>query len=258
MDPKRVLEAIIPKRHRDRLRQAYLRLTSFLYIGNRFICPCCNGHFGKLRSFGIERRPNAQCPRCGSLERHRLLWLYLKNRTGLFRDNLRLLHFAPEPVFEKAFRAMPNLHYFGVDLDSPLAATKVDVMDIQYEDDTFDAILCGHVLEHVTDDRKAMRELFRVLKPGGWAIPHSPMDTNRAQTFEDASIVSPEARERAFGQRDHVRMYGRDYKGRLEEAGFTVSVHRYLDELGAQVVKQHGLPEGQDIYFCTKPEAGGD
>lgn len=145
---------------------------------------------------------------------------------------------------------MSNLDYISADLNSPMAMVKMDITNILYEDNSFDVILCSHVLEHVVDDRKAMRELFRVLKPGGWGILQVPI--LRDKTFEDPSIVSPEDRERIFGQKDHVRIYGRDYKDRLEEAGFTVKVDGYVRELGDDKIKKHGLSEDQDIYFCAK------
>lgn len=248
---KPLLKALIPKRYHPAIK-------SLLYIGNRVVCPCCNGHFRKFLPLGINQRPNALCPRCGSLERHRLLWLYLKDRTNLFSDNLKVLHFGPEEVFQKAFRAMPNLDYISADLDSPLAMVKMDITDILYEDNSFDVILCIHVLEHVIDDQKAIRELFRVLKPCGWAILQSPSGLKYDKTFEDPDIVSPEDRERFYGQKDHVRIYGCDYKDRIEKPGFVVKVDSYVRELGGDMIRRHGLMEDEDIYFCTKPKHKGD
>ena len=248
----RLVKAIVPERYHTTLVEIYRICRSFLYIGNRYICPCCGWRFRVFLPFGVKPRPSAQCPRCGSLERHRLLWLYLKNRTNLFSDNLKVLHFAPEYIFQKTFRFMPNLDYISADLDSPLAMVKVDITNILYDDNSFDVILCSHVLEHVIDDREAMKELFRVLKPGGWAILQAPIPAEHDKTFEDSDIVLPEDRERIFGQKDHVRIYGRDYKDRLEEAGFTVKVDGYVRELGDDKIKKHGLSEDQDIYFCAK------
>ncbi len=147
---------------------------------------------------------------------------------------------------------MPNLDYISADLDSPLAMVKMDITNILYEDNSFDVILCSHVLEHVVDDQKAMRELFRVLKPGGWAILGSPMDLNRDKTFEDPNIVSPEDQIRTFGYPGHVRIYGRDYKERLEKAGFAVRVDSYVRELSPDTIKKYGLMREEDIYVCTK------
>ena len=189
------------------------------------------------------------------------MWLYLKHKPNLFSDNLRLLHFAPEYILQKNFASFPNLDYVSADLDSPLAMVKADIMNIPYKDDSFDVILCSHVLEHVADDQKAMRELFRVLMPGGWAILQSPVDRQRNETFEDPNVTSPQDRLRFFGQSDHVRVYGRDYKDRLEKAGFSVKVDGYVRSLGADEINVHGLREDEVIYLCTKPrlqETGGE
>jgi len=181
------------------------------------------------------------------------LWLYFKDRTNLFRDRLRLLHFAPEQVFEATFKSLDNLDYITADLYSDRAMVKMDITNITYGDNSFDAILCSHVLEHVMDDKKAMREMFRVLKPGGWAIIMVPILAEA--TFEDPSIVTPEDRERFFGQWDHVSLYGPDLKDRLESAGFDVKVDGYVRELGKSKIRRYGLLESHDIYFCTKPRA---
>jgi len=128
----------------------------------------------------------------------------------------------------------------------------MDITYIPYKHNSFDVILCNHVLEHVVEDQKAIRELFRVLTPGGWAILQCPIDSQRAKTFEDPSITAPHDRARAFGQHDHVRIYGRDYKERLEKAGFTVKVDNYARDLDINVVRKYGLKD-EEIHFCTKP-----
>jgi predicted SAM-dependent methyltransferase len=147
---------------------------------------------------------------------------------------------------------MSNLDYVSADINSPLAMVKMDITNIPCEDNSFDTILCSHVLEHVMDDQKAMRELFRVLKPEGWAILQVPIDCERDKTFEDPNIVSPEDREKFFGLSDHVRVYGLDYKDRLEKAGFKVKVDHYVKNLGDDMVEKHRLWRGEDIYFCTE------
>ncbi len=215
---------------------------------DRAFCPCCGGSFRSFISGGPNLRPNACCPRCGSLERHRLLWLYLQQKTNLFRDKLRVLHFAPEKIFQDALRTLPNLDYVSADLYSPLAMVKMDITDITFPDDSFDVILCSHVLEHIPDDRKAMAELYRVLKPGGWAILQVPIDPKLDTTYEDPSIVTPEERKRHFGQDDHVRWYGRDYGDRLKQAGFNLR----LDQFGDEVPDGYGIIRNEEIYWCAK------
>ena len=140
----------------------------------------------------------------------------------------------------------------SADIVSPSTMVKMDITDIKLPNDQFDCILCYHVLEHIPDDEKAMKELFRILKPGGWAILQSPIDRDREKTFEDSNILSPEERKRAFGHRDHVRIYGRDYKERLSRAGFNIRPIDYIRNLQSNVIKKYGLLEDEIIYFCTK------
>ena len=224
-----------------------------LFYGHRFVCPICKGHFRKFLSFGVKPRPNASCPRCGSLERHRLSWLYLRDRTNFFSDNLKVLDIAPMDCLQRKFQAMPNLDYVSVDLELPIAMVKMDITDMQFPDNYFDCIICYHVFEHIPDDRKAMKEIFRVLKPDGWAILQVPILMEK--TFEDPNITTPKEREKVFGQRDHVRIYGLDYKDRLEGVGFAVKVDSYVKELGDDAIKKYNLMRDEYIYFCYKPKS---
>jgi predicted SAM-dependent methyltransferase len=238
-------------------RPPLARPLALLYRGDRVECPCCGSTFRKfmpsIRPVG-PNRANARCPSCGARDRNRHLWLYLVNKTNLLADRLRVLHFAPERVLENKLKQQPNLDYVSTDLDRPRAMVKADIIDLPFADESFDVILCSHVLEHVVEDRKGMRELYRVLRRGGWAIVLVPMDSRRAETFEDPTIVAPRDRERVFGQTDHVRIYARDFKARLEEAGFTVRVEDYRRELGETEARRYGLrPRDPDIHLCSKP-----
>lgn len=250
-------KAIVPHRYHPTLGEAYARIRgyflSFLLIGDRFTCPCCGWYFRKLLTYGVKPRKNALCPRCGSLERHRLLWLYLKDKTNIFDSPLKVLHIAPEPFFQKLFKSMPNLDYVSVDLNSRYAMLNMDITNIIYDDCLFDVILCSHVLEHVADDRKAITELLRVLKPGGWAILQVPVFSELVKTLEDTSITTPDKREEVFGQKDHVRKYGLDYKDRLEDAGFMVNVDPYAESLSPEITRMFCLNRDERIYYCTKP-----
>ena len=127
---------------------------------------------------------------------------------------------------------------------------KMDITDIQYPDASFDVIVCYHVLEHVPDDRLAMREMRRVLKPGGWAILQSPLRVELEKTYEDFSITAPEERERAFGQRDHVRLYGRDYEQRLQESGWIVERDNFARRMDAAKRARYSVDADEDIYLC--------
>ena len=220
-------------------------------VGNRVTCPCCGHH---LRRFVAFHGRSVLCPWCWSLPRHRLLAFYLQNCTNVFQDTLTLLHFAPDAL-ERRFRANPNLTYISADLEDPRAMKRIDITSIPLADQSMDAILCSHVLEHVPDDRKAMRELYRILKPGGWAILLVPIDLERETTFEDPSVVDPKERLRLFGQSDHVRIYGRDYVTRLEQAGFVVRQDEYARTLDSSLIEKYGLASNDTIYFCTRPVA---
>lgn len=222
-------------------------------------CPCCHGSFSAFQPFGLVPRPNAQCPGCGALERHRLLALYLRERTNLFDaaiGTLAVLYVAPEAVMQSIIRPLPHVRYVSADLSSPIADERIDITSIPRPDAAFDVIFCNHVLEHVDDDRRAMRELCRVLKPGGWAILQSPMDSSLEATFEDPSVTDPRERERLFGQRDHVRLYGRDYGQRLAEAGFDVTIDRFSSTMPTAIRERSALPE-EDIYICRRSDGPG-
>jgi SAM-dependent methyltransferase len=249
---RKFVKPMVPSKYHPDLFRFYLRLVSRLYGGNECSCPCCGGNYRKFVPYMIGRI-NPVCPGCGSFARHRLLFLYLKNRTNIFSDRLRVLHFAPEYWMQNLLRAKPNLDYVSTDLDSPLAMEKADIMNLRYADCSFDVILCSHVLEHVCDDRAALRELFRVLRPGGWAILQVPLDNSREVTFEDPNIVTAQDRELYYWQADHVRLYGRDFKQRVEQAGFQVKQDPYISELGFETVQRFGLSAGEDIYYCSKP-----
>lgn len=163
-----------------------------------------------------------------------------------------MLHIAPEGQLSKKFKEQPNIDYLSADLMLPSAMVKMDITNIQYPDDTFDVIYANHVLEHIPDDIKAMRELCRVLKPTGWAILQVPIFQHK--TLEDPGVKAPEEREKVFGQHDHVRKYGNDgvYKARLEKAGFNVNVDSYVRTLGPELIARYGLMPQEDIYYCTK------
>jgi len=221
--------------------------------GNKYTDPIDGKSFSKFLPYGyINQRENVLSPSTLSLERHRLLWLYLKNETDFFSKKLKVLHFAPEQAFFKRFKKLKNLDYTTTDLNSPLADVEADICDLPFKENEFDFILCNHVLEHIPDDTKAMQELYRILKPGGTAILQIPQDLNRETTFEDDSITDRKERERIFGQYDHVRIYGRDYFEKLRSIGFKVEEVDYTDQLSPDEIDKYRLAKGEVIPVCYK------
>ena len=233
------------------ISQKYIStLKAFIYMGNNVFCPCCKKRFRKfLTIFG---RPNAMCPFCGSLERHRLIYLYLKEKTKIFTNDVKLFHFAPEDVFISIFSSKKNIKYYTGDLNSCKASIKMDITKIPCKKRVIDVILCIHVLEHILDDKKAMSEMYRILNDKGWALLQHPIDKNRDKTYEDLSKITPKEREMAFLQVDHVRIYGTDLKRRLETAGFTVKVEDCVKQFDNKMIEKYGLMKNELIYLCYK------
>jgi SAM-dependent methyltransferase len=242
----------IPRKYLQVVSPLALKILALFYQGNQVECPVCKHSYRQFLPYGRVSRPNALCPSCLALERHRLMWLYLNEKTDFFKANLKVLHIAPEHCFIDRFEALKNLDYITADLESPLAKVKMDIHKIPFTDNTFDVAFCNHVMEHVESDQKALSEIYRVLKPGGWAIIQSPMDLSLERTYEDPSIVSPAAREKAYGQNDHVRTFGKDYKQRLEKGGFTVREDKYVMEIPQEKVARYALPADEVIYLCRK------
>lgn len=185
-------------------------------------------HFQRLMSLkviGGGFRKNALCPNCGSFDRERLIYLYLLHEAGLFLENGRswtVLHIAPESRLERRIKEFANIDYVTGDLNREDVDKRIDVRHIPDASGTYDLIICNHVLEHVPDDRAAMSELLRVLKPGGFAILQVPVSPTLPGTFEEPEADTPGERQKLFGQSDHVRLYGTDYPERLEQEGFVV------------------------------------
>jgi SAM-dependent methyltransferase len=243
------IRRLIPAAAREPFRPVLSAMSSALNAGDAVECPVCEGRF--RRFLPVLDRDNAQCPRCRTLERHRLLMLYLRRETDLFSGTpKRMLHVAPEWYLQQVFLRTPAIDYLSGDIASPIAMTRLDVTALEFPDASFDVILCSHVLEHVTDDHAAMRELRRVMKPGGWGIFEVPLDPARTETFEDWSATSPADRVRVFGQEDHVRLYGRNYPDLLRAAGFEVDDDYTLD---AAAIARFGLMPTERIRRCRRP-----
>ena len=228
-----------------------MKVLSLLNKGNKVACPICSSQFKKFLPYGRKARENALCPSCLSLERHRLMWLFLEKKTDFFTGKLKVLHVAPEHCFIDRFDRLTNLEYITADIESPLAKVKMDVHSIPFPDNSFDVIFCNHVLEHVEDDILVCSEFNRVLKSGGWGILQSPI-YNLEDTIEDKSISDPAEREKLFGQRDHVRKYGNDYAKRLRISGLQIEENTFVKELPNENVKRFALAPDEVIFVCRK------
>lgn len=228
-------------------------LIALTLKGNTFTDPIDGKSFRKFLPYGYgQQRENALSPSTLSLERHRLLWLYLKEETDFFTANKKVLHMAPEQCFLPLFRKQENLDYITADLYSPIADVKADICNLPFKDHSFDVVFCNHVLEHITDDTKAMSELFRVLKSGGMGIFQIPQDLSREITFEDNTITDQKERAKIFGQYDHVRVYGRDYFNKLRSIGFNVEEIDYTKKIAPEMVERFCLSKGEILPVCYK------
>lgn len=245
----------IPRPLLIQLSLLFQKLSPILYAGSRYKDPINEKTYRKFLPYGysgIAKRTNVLSPGTMSLERHRLMWLYLKNKTNFFKANLKVLHIAPEQCFYKIFKKMDNLTYTTGDYNSPIADVHFDLHHAPFNDNSFDVIFCNHVLEHVEDADKCMQELYRIMKPGGWGIFQVPIDESRATTYEDKSIVTPEDREKHYWQKDHVRLFGLDYGEKLRAAGFKVTEDDYALQLSEQEADYYRIVRSETIYYCQK------
>jgi SAM-dependent methyltransferase len=228
-----------------------LRETIALFLrGKRFYCPLCAGSYRRFLPAGTEKRPNARCPRCESLERHRLLWVALNKLwdCGQFTRGGKLLHIAPEKPLADKFKN--SYSYLSADLDGSKAMVSMDITNIAYPDNSFDVIICNHVLEHIPRDRTALDELYRVLKCGGWGAIQVPIAGE--VTIEGAHIDQPAERARLFGQADHVRQYGNDFVDRLKAAGFGVTILDRNELLSHEDQLRLSVTVERNVMFVTK------
>lgn len=246
------VKRLLPESVKRPLRRIERLVAHAPNLGTSRYCPVCRTPSKRFATDGTVPREDARCMYCDSLERHRLVWLYFQRMTDLFDGAPKtMLHVAPEPMMQGLLKERLGAGYLTADLSSPQVMVRMDVTDIPLGDDTLDVIYCSHVLEHVPDDRRAMRELRRVLQRKGWAVLLVPISASA--TLEDPSVTDPAERARLFGQDDHVRAYGPDYVDRLEEAGFNVRVTRPADFLRVREIARMGItPAAGEIYCCTK------
>ena len=228
-------------------------LIKLYFKGNQFTDPIDGSSYRKFLSYGYQNlRENALCPGTLSLEIHRLLWLYLTRKTNFLNQPLKVLHIAPEQVFYTKFKAIKDWEYTTTDLHSPLADIKADICALPFNNDQYDLIFCNHVLEHIPDDKKAMEELYRVLKKGGTLIAQVPLNEELDETFEDDTITDKKERTRIFGQYDHVRVYGKDYYTRLNTVGFESKGITFINTMSIEEIDRFGLPQKERIPVAVK------
>ena len=247
----KIILNIVPRPLLIKLSYVVRPVIAFYLKGNKFTDPIDNKSFRKFLPYGYQvQRQNVLSPSTLSLERHRLLWLYLTNETNFFTSKKKVLHMAPEQCFLSRFKKL-NHDYITADLDSPIADVKADITNLPFNDNSFDVIFCNHVLEHIPDDTKAMQELYRVMKKGGMGIFQIPQDLNRKITFEDNSIIDRKERAKVFGQYDHVRIYGKDFFSFLNQAGFKSKGIPYAEKLTEIEIKKYSLQK-EIIPVATK------
>ena len=253
---KRIASFLLNKIPRPTLINLSIFLRPLIYQffkGNNFTDPIDGKSYRKFLPYGYgKQRENALSPGTLSLERHRQMWLYLQNETDFFTKNYKVLHIAPEQEFLRKFKKMKNLDYTSADLFSPIVDVKADILDLPFEDESFDVIFCNHVLEHIEDDRKAMSELYRVMKKGGWGILQVPMKNSLEKTYEDFTITDPKERQKHFGQYDHVRWYGMDYFDRLKSVGFDAEANFYSQKFSDADIKKFGLNRNEILPIVRK------
>jgi len=253
---KKITKFLLNKIPRPLLINLSIFLRPLIYLffkGKNFTDPIDGKSYRKFLPYGYgKQRENALSPGTLSLERHRQIWLYLQNETDFFTKKYKILHIAPEQEFLRRFKKMKNLDYLSADLYSPIVDVKADILDLPFENESFDIVFCNHVLEHIEDDQKAMSELYRVMRKDGWGIFQVPMKNSLEKSYEDFSIIDPKERQKHFGQYDHVRWYGMDYFDRLKKAGFDVDINFYSKKFSKPEIKRFGLMENEILPVVSK------
>jgi SAM-dependent methyltransferase len=251
---KKMIKRLLSEKKRKIIREQVQRVSAPLYYGNNFDCNCCDKSFRKFLTKGYIPRKNAQCPYCSSLERTRVLELYIQKELNLYKaKNIKVLHFAPEfGVFRKLSKNK-NITYIDADLNPAYARNVIDITNIPFPEQYFDYIICSHVLGHIPDEALAVKELYRVLKPDGIALILTIL-SNKNKTFEDNSIQSVESKIKSYGEHDLCRLHGKDFSQRLESNGFKVEVIDYRLQFAEAFQKRHALGNGEreKIFKCTK------
>jgi len=253
---REIYKKTVSEKKRIKFRLLLNKIISVFYLGNNYKCNCCGKSFRKFLPKGTKlvTRKNAQCPYCASLERTRLLLFYIKNETNLLNKKCKLLHFAPEWCLVPIFKHAKNIEYCSADINPNYAEYQVDITNIPFADSTFDYVICSHVLGHVPDEKKAIEEIFRVLKPEGIALVLTIINPDNIHTFETAEANTPEKRLQYYSEPDLLRLHGKDFDERLKSGGFQVETIDYRKKMGEDIYKKYALGDGKRelIFRCTK------
>lgn len=250
---KKWYKTLVPEQSRIAIRKSLLRLRYPFYLGDNKECVCCKKSFSKFLPKGNIPRDQAMCPYCFSLERTRLLYLYLTEELNIFQqEGTRILHFAPEEAISIHLKKHFGDDYIDADINPAVATYAMDITDITLEDNSIDLIICSHVLGHVPDEVKALSEMKRVLNTGGKIIFLSLMDLNLLHTLEDSTIITPAQRLKAYGEHDLCRLYGMDFSERMITAGFAVEHIDYRKLRSADERDRYSLGDGsrEQIYIA--------
>jgi SAM-dependent methyltransferase len=247
---KTLLKFFIPKILLERTEPVLRKIVSAFFIGKKYECPVCGFHARKFIS--VHHEESFLCPRCGSIERKRLLWLYLRDELKINeQNNYRVLHFSPSSALFRKLSSLKNLEYVPAAFDNSLIKNHLDITSLPFMENHFDLIICYHILEHVADDKKAMSEIYRVLKAKGNLLVQVPFTDG--ETLEDSSVTNPEERKKLFGQEDHVRYYGKaDFRNRLGAARFSVEEIHCSGIIGKDKIDLFKLSPNEIIFRCRK------
>lgn len=257
--PYPLLKKLLPPNLRLSLRMLFWRARGVVYLGQNVHCPLCTTSFRTFLPFGKPMRAQAMCPRCNTVERHRLLWFYLVNELHIETRPLKVLHMAPEPIIQDRLKQLKNLDYLSADLVSPVAMQHVDLQALPFANNSFDLILCSHVLGHVPDDRKALRELCRVLRPQGVLLLQDHVNPQLHQTQEFPDSLTAQQRMTLYGQPDRCRNYGADFISRLQQEGFKVEAVDYTPPFSQKELQRLGLTYRETLYLASpNPAANGN
>lgn len=241
---KKIVWRVLSVKAAHRLEPVFRGFLRLWYAGRTCCCPCCRAN---LRRF---LKDGELCPACGAGQRQRLQWLYLERAGDFFNQNYPILDIAPLRSFQRYCLSRTQLRYISIDLARSWALVRADITAIPYSDGTFYVILCSHVLEHIPEDRAAIREIYRLLAPTGFALIQVPISGD--ETREDLTITDPEERRRLYGQEDHVRSYGRDFSRRLSEVGLRAEVVPCAQQFNRAERLRYGLDAEELLFVCHK------